>query len=67
MNNDEEEIIDYKSYELGELQEIIGVMEDELPKDKRSKLYKAAVRELNILMDIFNEKSKFKIYNKIKI
>ncbi len=64
---DEIEIIDYNLYSLGELQEIIDAKYDEIPRDKRSKIYKEYVRVLNTMFDIYNTKVKFKCYNKIKI
>lgn len=62
---DEDEPIDYSVYSLGELQEIIGKMEDE-PVDKRKKEYKEYKKIVNLIMDIYNKKAGIKIYAKIK-
>ena len=61
-----DEEISYESYELGELQEVIGLMEDNPPKDKRSKAYKEYVRVINSLFELYNIKSKNKTYILIK-
>ena len=58
---------DYSSYSLGELQEIIGAIEDEPVKDKRSKTYKKYLKELNALYEIYNFKAGWKTYNTIKL
>ena len=67
MRTDDEDIekIDYEIYSIGELQEIIGNMENN-PVDKRRKEYKEYVKLLNTLFDLYNRKANYKIYKKIK-
>lgn len=63
---EEVEYTDYSKYEIGELAEVISIMEDEAPKDRRGKPYKAWVEDINKLFEIYNIKAGFKAYNKIK-
>lgn len=63
---DEETPIDYSSLELGQLQEIIGDMEENIPKDKRTQEYKEHIKDLNNLFIIYNKKKGEKIYKLIK-
>ena len=62
----QEDIIDYNIYSLGELQEIIGNMEDNPPKDKRTKEFQDWKIVMNTIFDIYNKKAESKIYSKIK-
>lgn len=62
----EEEEVDYASMPLGELQEVIGVLEDSSPRDKRKKEYQAHKDKLNELFDIYNKKANYKYYVKLK-
>ena len=62
----EEDIINYSIYSLGELQEIIGNMEDYPPKDKRTKEFQDWKTILNNIFNIYNQKAQSKIYSKIK-
>lgn len=64
--NEEDIEIDYSDYSLGELQEIIGDLED-APQDKRKKKeYKEYKAKMNALFDIYNDKANTKIYKTIK-
>lgn len=59
-----EEQIDYNLYSVGELQEIISIMEDNII-DKRKKEYKEYIKVMNLIFDIYNKKVNSKIYKKI--
>lgn len=63
----EEEIIDYSTYSLGGLQEVIGGLEDAPPRDKRKKEYKEYIQSLNTLFDLYNKKAGERVYRKIKL
>lgn len=63
---DNESPVDYSSLELGQLQEIIGDLEDSMPKDKRTQEYKEWIKDLNNLFTIYNKKKGEKIYKLIK-
>lgn len=64
---EEDEIIDYSLYDLGELQEIIGVLEEQYPKDRRKKKEWDEWKKLmNQIFDIYNKKAESKIYATIK-
>lgn len=64
---EEEEKEDYSNYNLGALQEVIGKLESNPPKDKRKIEFKEYVAELNMLMQIYNAKAGEKIYRIIKL
>jgi hypothetical protein len=52
---------------LGELQEKIDKLEEEGEKlDKRKKEYKEWMKKINFFIDMYNAKSKYKTYNKVK-
>jgi len=61
-----EEEIDYNTYALGYLQEVIESIEAKEPFDKRTKEYKIWKDDLNSIFEIYNEKAKSKVYIKIK-
>lgn len=61
-----EEEIDYTIYSIGELQEIISIMENNSPKDKRKKEYQDYKNILNQIFDIYNKKAAYKTYVKIR-
>jgi len=58
----EEQGIDYGQLNPGALLEIINDKEDNPPRDKRSRQYKAWKEELHILYLIYNNKVGAKIY-----
>jgi hypothetical protein len=67
VDEDEMSLFKKQYVSLGELQEEIGNLEEEGEKiDKRKKEYKAWKEKINFLIDIYNAKSKYKTYNKIK-
>lgn len=67
LEDDEMSLFKKQYISLGELQEEIGKLEEEGEKlDKRKKEYKAWKDKINFLIDVYNAKSKYKIYNKIK-
>jgi hypothetical protein len=67
VDDDEMSLFKKQYVSLGELQEEIGNLEEEGEKiDKRTKEYKAWKEKINFLIDVYNAKSKYKIYNKVK-
>jgi hypothetical protein len=67
VDDDEMSLFKKQYVSLGELQEEIGNLEEEGEKiDKRTKEYKSWKEKINFLIDIYNAKSKYKTYNKIK-
>ena len=67
LEDDEMSLFKKQYVSLGELQEEIGKLEEEGEKlDKRKKEYKAWKDKINFLIDVYNAKSKYKIYNKVK-
>lgn len=66
MINEDEEVIDYESCPMVTLQEIIFDLEDNLPKDKRTILYKEKVKELNNLFITYNKRSQLNCFKLIK-
>jgi len=67
VDDDEMSLFKKQYISLGELQEEIGKLEEEGEKiDKRKKEYKKWKEKINFLIDIYNAKSKYKTYNKIK-
>lgn len=65
LKEEEVEKVDYSSYSLGGLQEVIGRMEENVPLDKRKKEFREYVAELNSLFNIYNSRKGEKIYRKI--
>lgn len=61
-----EEEIDYTTFSLGALQEVIGKLEDTPPKDKRKKEYKEYIDRLNLFFKLYNTKAGEKVYRIIK-
>jgi hypothetical protein len=67
LEDDEMSLFKKQYISLGELQEEIGKLEEEGEKlDKRKKEYKAWKDKINFLIDVYNTKSKYKTYNKVK-
>jgi hypothetical protein len=67
LNDDEMSLFNKQYVSLGELQEEIDKLEEEGEKlDKRKKEYKAWKDKINFLIDVYNAKSKYKTYNKVK-
>ncbi len=67
LNDDEMSLFNKQYISLGELQEEIEKLENEGEKlDKRKKEYKAWKDKINFLIDVYNTKSKYKTYNKVK-
>ena len=67
LNDDEMSLFNKQYVSLGELQEEIGKLEEEGENlDKRKKEYKAWKDKINFLIDVYNAKSKYKTYNKVK-
>lgn len=52
-------------YVAGELQEMIFIMENSMPSDRRTLAYKIWKKEINKLMEEYNKKVSIKIYKKI--
>lgn len=61
-----EENIDYGNKSLGELQEILEDLYENLPKDKRIKDYHIAKAWYNNIAQLYNTKAEDKIYTIIK-
>lgn len=66
FEDDDELVIDYESYSLGHLQEVIGLLEDSPPQDRRKNNYKKWKEQLNELFRIYNKKANARIYGTIK-
>jgi hypothetical protein len=67
LEDDEMSLFKKQYVSLGELQEEIDKLEEEGEKlDKRKKEYKAWKDKINFLIDVYNAKSKYKTYNKVK-
>jgi hypothetical protein len=67
LKDDEMSLFNKQYLSLGELQEKIDQLEEEGKKlDKRKKEYKEWKDRINFLIDMYNAKSKYKTYNKIK-
>jgi hypothetical protein len=67
LNDDEMSLFNKQYISLGELQEEIEKLEEEGEKlDKRKKEYKTWKDKINFLIDVYNTKSKYKTYNKVK-
>jgi hypothetical protein len=67
LEDDEMSLFKKQYVSLGELQEEIDKLEEEGEKlDKRKKEYKAWKDKINFLIDVYNTKSKYKTYNKVK-
>jgi len=67
LEDDEMSLFKKQYVSLGELQEEIDKLEEEGEKlDKRKKEYKAWKDKINFLIDMYNAKSKYKTYNRIK-
>ena len=67
LNDDEMSLFNKQYLSLGELQEKIDQLEEEGEKlDKRKKEYKEWKDRINFLIDMYNAKSKYKTYNKVK-
>lgn len=67
LKDDEMSLFNKQYLSLGELQEKIDQLEEEGEKlDKRKKEYKEWKDRINFLIDMYNAKSKYKTYNKIK-
>jgi len=67
LKDDEMSLFNKQYLSLGELQEKIDQLEEEGEKlDKRKKEYKEWKDRINFLIDIYNAKSKYKTYNRIK-
>lgn len=63
---EEKVVVDYSIYSLGELQEIVGIMEDNPPDKRKKKEYQEYKNVMNHIFDIYNKKANFKTYLKIK-
>jgi len=67
LKDDEMSLFNKQYLSLGELQEKIDQLEEEGEKlDKRKKEYKEWKDRINFLIDMYNAKSKYKTYNKVK-
>lgn len=67
VDDDEMSLFKKQYVSLGELQEEISSLEEEGEKiDKRKKEYKKWKDKINFLIDIYNTKSKYKTYNRVK-
>jgi hypothetical protein len=67
LKDDEMSLFNKQYLSLGELQEKIDQLEEEEKKlDKRKKEYKEWKDRINFLIDMYNAKSKYKTYNKVK-
>jgi hypothetical protein len=67
LKDDEMSLFNKQYLSLGELQEKIDQLEEEGKKlDKRKKEYKEWKDRINFLIDMYNAKSKYKTYNKVK-
>ena len=67
LEDDEMSLFKKQYVSLGELQEEIDKLEEEGEKlDKRKKEYKVWKDKINFLIDVYNTKSKYKTYNKVK-
>jgi len=67
LKDDELSLFNKQYLSLGELQEKIDQLEEEGEKlDKRKKEYKEWKDRINFLIDMYNAKSKYKTYNKVK-
>ncbi len=67
LKDDEMSLFNKQYLSLGELQEKIDQLEEEGEKlDKRKKEYKEWKDRINFLIDMYNAKSKYKTYNRIK-
>jgi hypothetical protein len=67
VDDDEMSLFNKQYISLVELQEEIGKLEDEgQTLDKRTKKYREWKKKINFFIDIYNAKSKYKTYKKIK-
>lgn len=65
IDDDELDMFKKQYINLIDIQEEITKLEDNIP-DKRTKLYKEWKDKINFFIDMYNAKSKYKSYNRVK-
>lgn len=65
VNQDELDLFKKQFIHLPDIQEEIDKMFENVP-DKRKKEYKKWKEDINFLIDLYNTKSKYKTYNRVK-
>jgi hemerythrin superfamily protein len=67
MFEDEDgEIVNFDAMSMGDLQEAINDLYENIPKDKRKKEYKPYIAEYNKIVAIYNKRAGTRIYTTVK-